>query len=228
MSEAYAGFPGGQFRPTEPSMLVHEDSSLEMYGLRIDIVEKVTASAAKDLWELDSYPWLTECLDMVHSTISIENLEVDPTITAIHDTLMSLPEGAGTQGPRKSLIRARDTLKGVLYPPGTFRGNISGGQLTRCHGRKFFCTKDGRIGIGHPKLQKDDVLYVMHGAYTPWALRPWSSLEKPGEVRPSDCDGKRTEKEAFELIGSTYLPNFLKGEALEGKSIESMERFKII
>ena len=64
-------------------------------------------------------------------------------------------------------------------------------------GRRLFATDRGHIGLGPPKMQKGDHVYILSGGNVPYVLRPLSGL------RP------RT----FELVGDCYLHGVMYGEA---------------
>ncbi|MCJ1282264.1 hypothetical protein MMC26_001587 [Xylographa opegraphella] len=223
--EARAGIPGGHSRRLEAYMRVTADSpspssssSLELCGLEVDIVERVTASPGARMLDLDSYPWLSECLRIIHSTPFVPHGVYPATATGlIPASPTAAVDGSPIHPRRQKYTRAEELLKYVLYPPGTMLVS-SPRTILRCNGRTFFATRAGRLGIGPAGLRADDRLCAMYGARTLWALRP---LE--GAVER--CPGAR--ESAFELLGSAYTPSLLKGEAWAGKSCEAMRRFTL-
>ena len=223
--EALAGIPGGQFRGIEPFMQVSEDSSLELCGLKVDVVECVAASAGQGLLDLESYPWLTQCLDIINRTTFVP-YDVYPTSAAIPATPTTFADGSPISELRQRYMRAEEVLKYVLYPPGTLL-ETSSRTILRCNGRKFFRTKASRLGIGPANLEENDLLCAIYGARTLWALRPRKSSEKAQGLQRNDFSRQDTEEQEFELLGSAYTPSLLKGEAWVGTSCESMQRFKL-
>jgi hypothetical protein len=223
--EALAGSPGGQFRRIEPFMQFNEDSSLELCGLSVDLIECVTASAGEGMLDLESYPWLTQCLEIINSTTFVP-YDVYPTSAVIQAIPATYPGGLPIPELRQKYMRAEEVLKYVLYPPGTLLES-SARTILRCNGRKFFRTKAGRLGIGPATLEENDILCAMYGARTIWALRPCKPSEKARGKEASECSRQDTEEQEFELLGSAYTPSLLKGEAWVGTSCESMQRFKL-
>jgi hypothetical protein len=64
-----------------------------------------------------------------------------------------------------------------------------------CHGRCFFVTEKGHMGLGPPEVQKGDLVAVLLGGSVPFILR--------GE-----------EQGCFTLLGESYVYGLMKGEAL--------------
>ncbi|MCJ1405116.1 hypothetical protein MMC11_008342 [Xylographa trunciseda] len=222
--EALVGNPGGQSRRIEPFMHVNEDSSLELCGLIVDVIECVTTSPGQGLLDLESYPWLTQCLEIINSTPFVP-YDVYPTSAAIPATPTTFADGSPIHELRQRYMRAEEVLKYVLYPGTILEASPS--TILRCNDRKFFRTKASRLGIGPANLKENDLLCAMYGARTLWALRPFGSPEKAQGQQTSEFSGQETEEPEFELLGSAYTPSLLKGEAWVGTSCESMQRFKL-
>ena len=222
--EALTGIPGGHFRRIEPFMQVNEDSSLELCGLEVDVVECVTVSPGQGLLDLASYPWLGECLKIINSTAFVP-YNVYPTSSTIPATPTTFADGSPISELRQKYMRAEEVLKYVLYPPGTLL-DTSPRTILRCNGRKFFRTKASRLGIGPADLKENDLLCAMYGARTLWALRRFEISEARG-LHKSEFSRQDTEEQEFELLGSAYTPSLLKGEAWVGTSCESIQRFKL-
>jgi hypothetical protein len=111
--EALAGIPGGHFRRIKPFMQVNEDSSLELYGLVVDVIECVTASAGQGMLGLESYPWLTQCLDIINSTTFV-SYDVYPSTAAISATPTTFADCLPMDELRQRYMRAEEVLKYVL------------------------------------------------------------------------------------------------------------------
>jgi hypothetical protein len=59
----------------------------------------------------------------------------------------------------------------------------------------FFTTRDGRIGIGPPQVQKGDTVVLLYGGVTPFVLRRRSVFDV--------------------LVGDAYVYGAMKGELVE-------------
>lgn len=75
-----------------------------------------------------------------------------------------------------------------------------------CHGRKFVCTKQGRLGIGPSAFRTGDICAVLFGSRLPFVLRPLSLASQ------------------YLLLGDAYIHGLMRGEAVvlwrEGKVVE--------
>jgi hypothetical protein len=40
-----------------------------------------------------------------------------------------------------------------------------------CHGRSFFATESGQIGLGPPDARTRDIVWIFHNGFTPFVLR---------------------------------------------------------
>ena len=223
--EALAGFPGGQSYRIEPFMQINEDSSLELCGLTVDVIVCVTASAGERMLDLESYPWLAECVKIINSTpfVPYDVYHASDNIPSIPTTY---PGGIPIHEQRRRCMHAEELIKYVLFPPGT-PVDTSARTILKCNGRKFFRTKAGRLGIGPADLEENDILCAMYGARTIWALRPLKSSENAQGQEASGSGRQDIESQEFELLGSAYTPSLLKGEAWAGTSCELMHRFKL-
>ena len=223
--EALVGIPDGQFRRIEPFMQVNEDSSLELCGLTVDVIDCVTTAPGERILDLDSYPWLAECWEIIKKTPFVP-YDVYPEEAVIPTIPTTEVDGSPIHELRQRYRRAEEVLKYALYPPGTLL-EASPRTLIHCNNRKFFRTKAGRLGIGPADLEENDILCAMYGARTLWALRPRKLLVKTQRQQASQSGRHDIEEREFELIGSAYTPSLLKGEAWVGTSCESMQRFKL-
>lgn len=66
-----------------------------------------------------------------------------------------------------------------------------------CHGRRFFATSRGQIGLGPAHTKPGDLICVFYGGDTPYILR------------------KDPAADTFEFIGEAYVHGLMYGEALE-------------
>ena len=67
------------------------------------------------------------------------------------------------------------------------------------HGRSFFSTKYGRIGLGPPHTKPGDTVCILYNAYTPFIIRP---------------RGGTLTSTSNEFIGEAYVDGLMYGEAL--------------
>ncbi|KAE9373085.1 HET-domain-containing protein [Stipitochalara longipes BDJ] len=223
--EALVGIPGGQFYRIEPFMQCNEDSSLELCGLAVDVIECVTASPGEGMLDLKSYPWLAECVGIIMSTPFVP-YDVYPASADIPAVPATFPGNVPIHEQRQRYMRAEELVKYVLFPPGT-PVDTSARTILKCNGRKFFRTKASRLGIGPADLEENDLLCAMYGARSIWALRPPKSSEDARGQDASESKRHDIEGQEFELLGSAYTPSLFKGEAWVGTSCESMQLFKL-
>jgi hypothetical protein len=96
-----------------------------------------------------------------------------------------------------STFETFDNLDQYLNPdPGPY--DIELEDKLRHHA--FFKTKNGRIGIGSPYLQKDDVIMVLAGAAVPYAGR------RLDPIKPTPT---------FKLVGEVYVHGIMDGELVD-------------
>ncbi|KAK4502228.1 hypothetical protein PRZ48_005653 [Zasmidium cellare] len=70
-----------------------------------------------------------------------------------------------------------------------------------CSKRRFFVTTDGRFGIGPGGLADDDLIVVLYGGTTPFALR-------------------RVAKERYRYVGACYVLGMMGGEVMRKHKAE--------
>jgi tetratricopeptide (TPR) repeat protein len=68
------------------------------------------------------------------------------------------------------------------------------------HGRSFFSTKGGRVGLGPPHTKPGDLVCIFYNSYTPFIIGP----RKEAPTHTSN-----------EFIGEAYVDGLMYGEALE-------------
>jgi hypothetical protein len=76
---------------------------------------------------------------------------------------------------------------------------------TTCYGRSLFVTDDGRIGIGHPLVQKDDHICILAEVSCPMILRP--------KIH-DDCGT------IWEIVGQAYCDGVMDGEIYDLRDLE--------
>ena len=69
-----------------------------------------------------------------------------------------------------------------------------------CHGRSFFSTESGRIGLGPPDTKPKDIVCIFYNGCTPFIVR--------------DIDGIGNE---YQFLGESYVDGLMYGEAFELK-----------
>lgn len=96
----------------------------------------------------------------------------------------------------------------------TFGGSEQGWEYLigeSCHGKRFFITSAGRMGIGPPCMTKGDIVSVLYGSGVPFILRRKTSSKR-------SIGFQRTRKsDLFAIIGPCYVYGIMKGEAVEAK-----------
>ncbi|KAF6815207.1 heterokaryon incompatibility protein [Colletotrichum sojae] len=93
-----------------------------------------------------------------------------------------------------------DKLKryGVEYQLLPMSQRLTGTKFTNYGtNRRFFVTKDGYWGLGHPLMQENDVCAILFGGDVPFVLRPTS------------------EQGDFQLVGQAYIYGIMYGEVVE-------------
>lgn len=215
--EARAGFPGGRMRYVGAFMRLNSDHSIELCGLPMDTVEHVSKTPGHDLLNAKSSPWLHDCLEIIRKYGDFPRFDVYPEVLCIPEVPPPPPDLVYTEQGRQHKL-AQEILIYVLYPSDIVAKDAR--HLGRCEGRKFFSTKAGRFGIGPEGLAEGDLLCVMYGASTVWALRPTDSRSHVG-------GGTHIEGSEFELVGCAYTPSLWRGQAWDKTSCESMRRFRL-
>jgi hypothetical protein len=77
-------------------------------------------------------------------------------------------------------------------------------DITMGH-RVVFFTHQGYLGIGPPNMQEDDVVFIPHGAETPFVLRP--------NHMPPDIGAGEIWQTLYHVIGECYVHGLMDGEA---------------
>jgi hypothetical protein len=78
----------------------------------------------------------------------------------------------------------------------------------KCHGRSFFVTHKGLMGLGPAEMQPEQVVVVLLGGRVPFVL----------------C---RQEEDRYQLVGECYTHGFMKGEAMQVDE-DAMDVFYLI
>jgi len=78
-----------------------------------------------------------------------------------------------------------------------------------CTGYSFFLSTADRMGFGYHKMQKEDVLVLLAGGYTPYILRP--------------CENRK-----FTYVGPAYVYGLMDGEEWHGNAENELEPFTLV
>ena len=81
-----------------------------------------------------------------------------------------------------------------------------------CHGRSFFSTESGRIGLGPPDTMPEDIVCIFYNGCTPFI------------VRTKGIDGIGNE---YQFLGESYVDGLTYGEAFELKASNRSTRFNL-
>lgn len=81
------------------------------------------------------------------------------------------------------------------------------------HGRSFFTTLYGRVGLGPLHTEAGDSICIFHGAYIPFVVRPVA---------------RRSRNASYHLIGESYVNGIMNGEAFTAKNRGSDQTFTLV
>ena len=244
MLHAAAGVPGGRVPVTtpvkvpRPIMSTNEDSSLNVLGLSLDFIEKVSSDTGRfwigyfdhnggpDTDRLSqSYSWAKGCLNIVDGAPEDATQTIN-VVGAAPPTSADDAWAAFVIELFDQYTRALTALSAVLFPAHSLLDPSGGSFVLWCNSRKFFRTKAGKFGLGPPDLEKDDVVCALFGGYPLFVLRP-VKFEALAEQR-SRPPSQTIPEEDFEVVGDAYMPDLMHGEAFQGRSCESMRNFRLV
>ncbi|CAG8949911.1 hypothetical protein HYFRA_00004241 [Hymenoscyphus fraxineus] len=78
--------------------------------------------------------------------------------------------------------------------------------------RRFFRTKNGHFGLGPPKTQRGDCVYVLLGGQTPFILRPAGGRSIRRDRNYPMLGHQKVA--CYEVIGDCYVDGLMNGEAM--------------
>jgi hypothetical protein len=120
---------------------------------------------------------------------------------AFMETLIAYPAYKGSkQTPFERFYAAWRSM--MFDKDAADSSDTSGGSIfqkflqEKCHGRSFFVTRKGYMGLGPAEMQAEQVVVVMLGGRVPFVLR-------------------RQENHRYQLVGECYTHGFMKGEAVQ-------------
>jgi hypothetical protein len=89
-------------------------------------------------------------------------------------------------------------------------------------GRRFFVTTDGRIGLGHESLQRNDCIAALFGGDYPFILRPATDRLLPHG--PSERQTPSEERrDRFRFVGLAWISGIMDGEAVDAFEEDGVE-----
>jgi hypothetical protein len=71
------------------------------------------------------------------------------------------------------------------------------GVATKCHNRRLFMLQDGKFGLGPACMREQDIVVVLFGGDTPYALRHWG------------------EENHYALMGEVYIDGLMGGKMVD-------------
>ncbi|PMD20019.1 hypothetical protein NA56DRAFT_705262 [Hyaloscypha hepaticicola] len=84
--------------------------------------------------------------------------------------------------------------------------------IDACHGRSFFSTKSGRIGLGPPDTKPEDIVCIFYNGCTPFIVRTIGN----------DGIGNK-----YQFLGKSYVDGLMYGEAFELEASNRSTRFNL-
>lgn len=246
---AAAGIPGGHVpshvRGEAPVKLVksvmklNEDLSLDVLGLPLDTVDKVS-SGLGIFWDsyfaVDGEPdvdrlsqtcsWLKHCLNIVKNlsddaahTVKIVGAEIPATADAHWAEYVIELYGQYEQ--------AMQSMANVLFPPHTQINPDLSSFVIWAQNRKFFRTKAGKFGLAHQEVQENDIVCALFGGYPLFILQRVQDQSSAAATHGNTCD-RPYAGESFHVVGDAYVPDWKSGQEFQGTSCEAMRIFKLV
>ncbi|KAF2808586.1 uncharacterized protein BDZ99DRAFT_390923 [Mytilinidion resinicola] len=122
---------------------------------------------------------------------SNESTSTNETSSFLNDAKRWFVEHLGNRIATVSMAyRIRLALSGKVDS-----GRFHQAFVRACMDRRFFLTKDDRMGIGPRTMKEGDIIAVLFGGKVPFVLRPLGTR--------------------YRFIGECYVPGLMKGEAVE-------------
>jgi len=112
---------------------------------------------------------------------------------------IALDNASGSKKPR-SIRKSYDAT--VIEQSTLFHRRF----MTATNNRRFFTTRDKRIGIGSRETEAGDIVVIFFGGSTPFVIR---------ELERKDPGGKEGPKE-YRLVGEAYVDGLMAGEGVVG------------
>lgn len=200
--------------------------ALGLSGVLIDSVRTVCEPCPKELLHTDSFtinPSRLEMFAWFNKTANIvSSLKTYPTGEDLKEVYwptlianVSYTGSPGTPAPPEygRYFQAYWAVKRLLIMSKS-REQVHGATMEMAQGseryssawapvgeRVLFTTQNGYLGLGPPGLEADDIICIIHGAATPFAIRK-SFLGNNGEF-------------GYSLVGECYVHGLMRGEGLD-------------
>jgi hypothetical protein len=126
----------------------------------------------------DYLTWEAQCLALAQK-ITSDTIPVEHIFTLIGHTRPSLPH-AEDEDFHQTYVDLLANMKSVTEGRGTTIPpkerlelfHYMGKEISRtCHGRRYFSTEKGRLGVGPLELKKGDTVCVLYGTKLPYIMR---------------------------------------------------------
>jgi hypothetical protein len=203
-----------------------EGDGVRVPGFRIDIIHQVVETcrgwvdsskpySSENRWR-DLLEWESSCLQLSRSTLSSDNLLEALRRTLIADCSILTGDSAHKlcdKDPEYQYGLWKRTLGRIISGEGSNLSqseaeaaeNFHAAAHNVCHGRAFFSTSGGRIGLGPPDVKKGDVVCVFYSGRPLYIIR---------------LKDRKEEGEDAELIGESYVDGLMR----QRQAFESPDR----
>jgi hypothetical protein len=132
------------------------------------------------------------------------------------DTTVSGPNEHLVNAFWRTMIADRDRLGQRDSDPGPGQGSAYWSVVSQSiHGRKFFVTEEGDMGLGPYDVQQGDHICVLRGAEVPFVLRSDSEHQTQTSI----------DALAYTLVGECYCHTLM--ENVDVKKLGNLQRFEI-
>ena len=132
------------------------------------------------------------------------------------DTTVSGPNEQLINAFWRTMIADRDRLGQRDSDPGPGQGSAYWSAVSQSiHGRKFFVTEEGDMGLGAYDVQQGDHICLLPGEEVPFVLRSDSEHQNQASI----------DARAYTLIGECYCHTLM--ENVDVQKLGKMHRFEI-
>jgi hypothetical protein len=240
MGKCTAGFP--QAGPEsavqlKPSMTIDVKSSLNVCGIPLDTVRVVSSTTGriwgsyKDENGISQKPYLEQCWQwLVESAYIIKSATAvaageDSTGNYCTEAMMVAKQQSDQQ-LWVNLNTLRNQFCALIFKREVLSTSDAGGLFSRCRNRKIFAMAGGRYGIGPSDMRKGDLVCVFLGGGPLFVLRKAANQNQ--NTHESNAHSQLCPEDEFELVGDAYVPELMRGEVFQLKSLEFIRYFKLV
>ena len=205
---------------------------IQVTGLRVDQVTAVTKRSwcwkpyliGQDLQQsaAQTIAWMEECHALTEATLATSNTDAVLDVfrrAIIGDRLLTSPCNPHEAAEAYKGLLDKLCLKaqgGKKWPEGVSQPdkNLHNTYIVSanfCHHRRFYATRDGRVGLGPDHVRQGDIIIAIPNSPWPFVLR-LKGVEKGNSPWPSLHRGEEIKNGVYELVGETYLHGIMWGE----------------